>query len=123
MAACFRPLHSRSDQVLANYALLSQRLQKAWMLGRFVLPVAHGDLVACRALAFLSNRRRRRPRPNPPSRRLHRNESIDPAQIESAVSRIPKNVTPYFEITDLTLLPVIRAAGARAKIRTGGITP
>jgi hypothetical protein len=46
-----------------------------------------------------------------------------PAQIESAASRIPKNVTSYFEITDLSLLPVIRAAGARAKIRTGGITP
>jgi hypothetical protein len=32
-------------------------------------------------------------------------------------------VTAYFEITDLSLIPVLRDSAARAKIRTGGITP
>ncbi len=41
------------------------------------------------------------------------------AETETAMRRIPAHITPYFEVADPTLIP----AGARAKIRTGGITP
>jgi hypothetical protein len=44
-------------------------------------------------------------------------------QIERAMQSFPTRVVKYFEITDLSLIPVIAEAGARAKIRTGGITP
>ncbi len=44
-------------------------------------------------------------------------------QIESAMAKMPGALTPYFEVTDLALIPVIGANGGRAKIRTGGITP
>ena len=44
-------------------------------------------------------------------------------EIESAMEKLPGGLTPYFEITDLALIPVIGANGGRAKIRTGGITP
>jgi len=39
------------------------------------------------------------------------------------VRLIPPRLTAYFEVTDVSLIPVIQAAGARAKIRTGGVTP
>lgn len=44
-------------------------------------------------------------------------KAVDASQIQS----IP-GVDAYFEITDLTLIPVIANQGVRAKIRTGGVT-
>jgi len=41
-------------------------------------------------------------------------------------SSIPQSITSYFEVTPASafeLLPVLRTAGVRAKIRTGGVTP
>jgi len=41
-------------------------------------------------------------------------------------SAIPRSITSYFEVSPANafdLLPVLRTAGVRAKIRTGGVTP
>jgi hypothetical protein len=50
-------------------------------------------------------------------------KAADETQIDRAARALPGGLTPYFEISDVDLLPAIRAAGARAKIRTGGVTP
>lgn len=47
----------------------------------------------------------------------------DAAQIEAAMERVCPGLTAYFEIADVELPTTIRAASARAKIRTGGVTP
>ena len=50
-------------------------------------------------------------------------KAADAQQIDTAMRKMPHGLTPYFEITDLSLIPVIGANGGRAKIRSGGITP
>lgn len=49
-------------------------------------------------------------------------KAADAAEIDSAISRMRPGLTPYFEVADVGLIPVIRKKGARAKIRTGGVT-
>lgn len=92
------------------------------MLGRFVVPLAAADQVTARnwhvtavsGTDFGSN--------------LSRIDSLeikvaDLAQIEETMRRVPRGLTIYFEVSGVSLIPAIRAAGARAKIRTGGVTP
>lgn len=50
----------------------------------------------------------------------------DSADVRRIATLLPADTTAYFEISPdraFELIPVIRAAGARAKIRTGGLTP
>jgi len=121
-AGVFPPAALPLDQAVANYARY-RTSPETWMLGRFVLPVAHAVLSPAKQFPFSAIVGEGDLDQIPPHVDSIEIKVSTPARIESAASRIPKNVTPYFEITDLTLLPVIRAAGARAKIRTGGITP
>jgi hypothetical protein len=132
-AGVFPPAALPLDQALANYARY-RTSPEAWMLGRFVLPVAQailspvsssvvGQVILSPAKSFSAIVGEGDLDHIPPHIDSIEMKASAPTQIESAASRIPKHITTYFEITDLTLLPVIRAVGARAKIRTGGITP
>ncbi len=47
----------------------------------------------------------------------------DAYAIDSALRAMRPGLTPYFEIANVDLIPVISKKGARAKIRTGGTTP
>ena len=105
---------------------------ESWMLGRFVVPVSRLDeleasvsappLVSASIGADLETDLARIARSPFPIDTIEL-KAADAAQIESAMRRIPSRLTPYFEISSAGLIPAIRAAGARAKIRTGGITP
>jgi len=101
---------------------------ESWMLARFIVPVAKLDeleafepakdwRVSVLASADLES----------DLARIGRSPlQIDTIEIKASDQmgrRFPAGLTPYFEITDLALLPAIRTAGARAKIRTGGVTP
>jgi len=121
-AGVFPPAALPLDQALANYARY-RTSREAWMLGRFVLPVAQATLSPAERWPFSAIVGEGDLDHMPPHIDSIEMKVSTQAQIESAAARIPKNTTAYFEITDLTLLPVIRAVGARAKIRTGGITP
>ncbi|HEV8146227.1 MAG TPA: hypothetical protein VGP79_07600 [Bryobacteraceae bacterium] len=121
-AGVFPPAALPLDQALTNYARY-QTSPEAWMLGRFVLPVAQVILSPAKQVRFSAIVGDGDLDKIPPHVDSIEMKVSTPAQIESAAARISKNVTTYFEITDLTLLPVIRAVGARAKSRTGGITP
>ena len=104
-----------------------------WMLGRFVVPVARLDefeaaangaapLVSALIGADLASDLDRIAR-SPFLIDAIEMKATESDQVESAMKRMPPRLTPYFEITDLQLIPAIRDTGARAKIRTGGITP
>ena len=121
------------EKAVGNYDRYT-RSAESWMLARFIVPAARLDELEASAPA------------NNPWRvsvlaggdldadlaRIARStmtidtieiKASDEAQIESAARRLPSGLTPYFEISDIALLPAIRARGARAKIRTGGVTP
>lgn len=120
-------------EAVANFHAYQQS-PEAWMLGRFVLPVARLDefeqcfsggpapRLSALSSGDLEADLARIARARCPIDTLELKAS-DPAQIDCAMPRIPAAITAYFEITDLALLPLLRASGARAKIRTGGITP
>jgi hypothetical protein len=108
-------------EALENYARYRES-PESWMLGRFVVPLASADLVAAKnwpvtAVAgadFGAN--------------LAGIDSLeikvaDLAQIDETMRRAPRGLTVYFEVSGVSLIPAIRAAGARAKIRMGGVTP
>jgi hypothetical protein len=44
-------------------------------------------------------------------------------QIRAIRERVPRRLGIYFEIPDCSVMTAVRDAGARAKIRTGGVTP
>lgn len=119
-AGVFPPAALPLDQALANYARY-RALPEGWMLGRFVLSVGQAAAPAepWPFTAILGGDFEQIPR----GVDTIEMKASNTAQIESAMARIPENVTAYFEITDLAILPAIRDAGARAKIRTGGVTP
>lgn len=118
---------------VANYARYKAS-QEAWMLGRFVVPVARLDefesvapanagwRVSALTGADLDADLKRIAR-SPFEIDTIEMKAADERRIESTMLKLPRNMTPYFEITDLSLIPVIWDAGGRAKIRTGGITP
>jgi hypothetical protein len=107
-AGVFPPAALPLEQALANYERY-RASPEAWMLGRFVLPV--GQAVAPAEpwpfTAILSGDLGKIP------------HGVDTVEIKASNAA---NVTAYFEITNLALLPTIRAVGARAKIRAGGVT-
>jgi hypothetical protein len=122
-AGLFPPAALPIQEALSNYARYCSS-PDSWMLARFVLPAArlHECTTSIPVSALIG------PDLDADLDRISRSPfridtvELKTTQIETAMSRIPSQVTPYFEITDLSLIPAIAAAGARAKIRTGGIT-
>lgn len=146
-AGLFPPAALAMVPAVANYARYRHR-GHAWMLGRFVLPVARldefekaalehidkgdgepwhlsalgGSDVAAAVAAIKSFNAR------------HQRAVIDtlelkadsPQQIETARQHLPDDLTTYFEIPSnhdpVTLVETIARFGVRAKIRTGGVT-
>ena len=131
-AGLFPPSTLPMARALENYERY-RRSPESWMLARFVVPVSRldemeanlrGDPPPLSALigADLDADLARIARANYPIDVIEMKAS-GAGQIESAMRRIPPSVTAYIEIADLPLVPAIKAAGARAKIRTGGVTP
>jgi hypothetical protein len=124
-AGLFPPSALPMAAAAANYQRYRQSAEQ-WMLARFVVPVSRLDEMeaawtgpAPLVSALIGNdveadlaRIAKSPLP------------IDTIELKAAqFGPIPRHLTPYVELTDLSMIPALRAAGARAKIRTGGVTP
>ena len=133
-AGLFPPSALPMAKAVENYARY-RKSPESWMLARFVVPVARLDefeesmagrdfVPAISALigGDLDHDLERIARSPFPIDTIEL-KAADVAQVESAAKRMPQTSTPYFEISDTALIPVIRSVNARAKIRTGGITP
>jgi hypothetical protein len=131
-AGLFPPSALPMARAVENYQSYRQSAE-AWMLARFVVPVSRLDefeatlsgpapLTSALMGADLDADLARIARCPFPIDTIEM-KAADAAQIEWAMSRIPRHLTAYIEIADVALIPVIQAAGARAKIRTGGVTP
>lgn len=131
-AGLFPPAALSMSRAIENYQRYRQS-PESWMLGRFVVPVSRLDEFeatltgpAPRLSALiggdLESDLARIARANLPIDTIEMKIS-DGAQLDSAMRRIDPRLTPYFEISDIALIPAIQAAGGRAKIRTGGVTP
>lgn len=127
-AGLFPPAALPMAEAAANYARYAQA-PDAWMLGRFVVPIARAaEVDASFPLSVLSSGDF--PADTAHLAQLPNADSIeikiaDAQQIEAAVRALPARVHKYFEIADVSLIPIIAAHsahGARAKIRTGGVT-
>jgi hypothetical protein len=132
-AGLFPPSALPMPKAVANYQAY-RNSPEAWMLGRFVVPAGRldefeecvGDCAPI-SVSILSTGDLEDDLSHLKSAR-HPVDTIelkatDAGQIESSMREMPTDITAYFEINGIALLPVIRKAGARAKIRTGGITP
>ena len=132
-AGLFPPAALSMADAVANYGRYRESAE-SFMLGRFIVPVSRLDeFESCAeepqhwTLSVLSSgdvdadiRRVACARARIDTMEL---KAANAQQIEAAMGKMPPGLTPYFEITDLSLIPVIGANGGRAKIRTGGITP
>src|SRR5262249_27634531 len=120
-AGLFPPAALPMKAAVENYQRYRESAE-AWMLGKFVVPVARLDeleatdfsgpvsaLIGADLKADLD--------------RIARSPlSIDTIEMKQ-IERVPANLTAYIEVSDVSLVSAIRDVGARAKIRTGGITP
>jgi hypothetical protein len=131
-AGLFPPAALPMAQAVENYQRYRQS-PESWILARFVVPVARLDeleatvakpapLVSALIGANLDADLERIARSPLPIDAIELKAS-DAAQIESAMARVPSRLNTYIEITDVSLIPAIKSSGARAKIRTGGVTP
>jgi hypothetical protein len=131
-AGLFPPAALPMPKAVENYASYRQS-PEAWMLAKFIVPVARLDEfeesaagaqfpLSVLTSADLAADLERISRSRSPIDTIELKASSE-AQIECAMRLVPANVTAYFEVSNLSLIPSIAAAGARAKIRTGGITP
>ncbi len=131
-AGLFPPAALPMPKAVENYARYRES-PEAWMLAKFVVPASRLDEIEESAAgaqfplsvlgsADLAADLERISRSRSPIDTIELKAS-NAAQIESAMRLIPANITAYIEVSDLSLIPSIVAAGARAKIRTGGITP
>lgn len=118
-------------KAVENYSRY-RRSPEAWMLGKFVVPASRlNELEANSTEAFplsvLSD-------PESPAEveSISRSrtcidtmeiKAADSHQIESAMGLLSREITTYFEISDPALIAAIANTRARAKIRTGGVTP
>ncbi len=132
-AGLFPPSSLAMPQAVENY-LRYRSSPAAWMLGRFILPAARLD-------EFEAAMEGQAPVPvsalgganleSDVERIAHARMKIDAVEIkaasaeeiDTALACLRPGLTAYFEISDLALIPVVRRKGARAKIRTGGVTP
>ena len=132
-AGLFPPLRFPMAHAVANY-LRYRSSPEAWMLARFIVPVARLDEFE-EAMAGQS--------PVPVSalagpdldHELKRIASAsmkidtieikapDDAAIDSAMERVGGRYIAYFEISDPERIGTIRKKGGRVKIRMGGVTP
>ena len=145
-AGLFPPAHLNMAQAVMNYAR-GRKGPHAWMLGRFIVPSAGLEEFAEAAEPFLRDCTPWRLSVLcglPPGQDLQRVEAfrqrglaaeVDtleiktsrPEEIAPAMEELPEKVTAYFEVP-LAAEPsnftrCIADSGARAKMRTGGITP
>lgn len=132
-AGLFPPASLSMAKAVENY-LRYRTSAHAWMLGRFVVPASRLDeFEAClegqppipvSALAG-ANLASDVARIAQSRMRIDSIEikAADAAQIDTAIDLLRPGLTPYFEIADLKLIPLLRRKNARAKIRTGGVTP
>lgn len=97
-------------EAVANY-LRYRDSPESWMLARFVVPAARLHECTASPVSVLIDD----PANLPPN--------VDTVELKAAIQPVPSHVTAYFEITEPSQIPAIAAAGVRAKIRTGGITP
>ncbi len=112
--------------MLARFIVPVARLDEFEEVGQAVLPVGSGSWqVSALIGSELDHDLERIAKFNRGAQQIDTIEMkvVNAGQIETAAERIPRDLTAYCEIADATLLPAIRAAGARAKIRTGGVTP
>jgi hypothetical protein len=126
-AGLFPPAALPMPQAVENYARYRSS-SEAWMLARFVVPASRLDEFELCApaepwplsvlIADLDKDLERAVRSRMPVDTVE----LKTNDIESAMRKVPLTMTPYFEISGVALIPAIAAAGARAKIRTGGVT-
>jgi hypothetical protein len=138
-AGLFPPSSLPMGNAVENYARY-RHSQDAWMLGKFVAPVARLDEFEANLPASESNWEVTALVGSNLDADLQRITRFQAAaidgvevkaanngEIESIARRLPANFATYFEIPSSEdprpLLAAIRRVGARAKIRTGGIAP
>lgn len=141
-AGLFPPAGLGMFEAVTNFGRYMQS-EHAWMLGRFILPAARLDeFVAAQENAAATQAWRLSALVTDPVRNFEaiaqfnlQNPGAVIDTVEAKVSSVqeiqavqehlPKDITVYYEITPSIaheLLPIIREVGARAKIRSGGIT-
>jgi hypothetical protein len=148
-AGLFPPASLSLDEAVANFAAYRVGAWN-WMLGRFIIPVARLDelakilerrrvtevetvepwplsvLVATDPAADVE-RLRAGAAPELATVECIEIKAATSEEIERAMKRVPKSLTAYFEIPAASepreLIATIANVGARAKVRTGGITP
>ncbi|HLW76336.1 MAG TPA: hypothetical protein VKS01_05110 [Bryobacteraceae bacterium] len=125
-AGLFPPAALPLAEAVANYARY-RKSPESWMLAKFVVPIARAaevdpsfPLSVLSSGDFTADARLLAKLPNADAIEI---KASDAATIESAARSLPDAIEKYFEIVDLSLLPAIAARHARAKIRTGGVTP
>ena len=119
-AGLFPPAALPMQQAVENYARY-RASPEAWMLGRFVLPANRlPEFERWCPQRFPLSLLLASPAELPPAR-----DSIVSVELKAThdaqIQPIP-GIETYFEIADLSLIPVIAHRGARAKIRAGGVT-
>jgi hypothetical protein len=150
-AGLFPPARLDMPAAVREYAA-HRESDAAWMLGRFIVPSARLEEMEDAAAALLPRDGGLGPWPisllggSDPvddaervwafnERHAHGGRAVidtmelrasDAAEVEQAVRSVPAGVTPYVEIPVIDnpadLIGVLAGAGARAKVRTGGVT-
>jgi hypothetical protein len=143
-AGLFPPAGLGMGDAVAEYARL-HREPEAWMLGRFVVPAARFDelepamkgheaplpLTALVGPAFETHAAEVVAFNGRHAGRAHvvsvEFRAFTRAELETALDTIPPGLVIYVELplddTLDELLPIVKARGARAKVRTGGVEP
>jgi len=148
-AGLFPPAGLTMRQAVANYEeYLNER--SSWMLGKFVLPVSRLDEFETSAKEFFGTKIIQRPwqltalggedpdadfdkvrkfnKDNHPRVRIDTFEikATQPGEIDNVMALLPQAMNAYFEIPITSdpspLISSIEEYGARAKVRTGGVT-
>jgi hypothetical protein len=129
-AGLFPPASLDMASAVRNYASYRNSTH-AWALGRFIVPSARipefdaaaGDLTPPFPLSILTS-----PGAVPPdAAEVVEVKAASAGDVAATKKVLPDDVTAYFEI-DITrdpseMIAAIADAGARAKVRTGGVTP
>ena len=124
-AGMFPPASLELKAAVQNYA--SYRAgEHAWMLGRFVVPAAGLDQVdAALPVTVLVDAADLKPASRPGIESIELKAST-PAQVRTVAAGLPAGSQAYFEIPlaqdPRKIIEAIAEAGARAKVRTGGLT-
>ncbi len=144
-AGLFPPAALSMQDAVRNYGeYLNGR--NAWALGRFVVPIARLDEFAAAAAAYIERADAAWPLSllagpggsdewaavervtlRGVARDAIELRAQSPGDIRNAAARLPKRITAYYEIPidddPGDLIEAIGDVGAKAKVRTGGVTP